>query len=137
MTDAQITRMALKQLCLDLLDAAAIEHPLGHQGKLAARYVLRSAGGEGVELMFEKGPTSGANLWVCHRNARAILTEGLTFQSAPANALYKSADEHGKTRYGRHSALRPMRQLGNADLICFSIQNEAEVEKILEELAAG
>lgn len=136
MTDAQTIRLALKQDCLRLLDASAIEHPVGHQGKLAARYMLVSATGEGIELMFEKGPASAANLWVCHRHARGLLVEGLTFASAPAAALDRAADADGRARYGRHSALRPMRQLGHADLICFSIQNKAEMEKILGDLAA-
>lgn len=47
-------RDQLKHNCLERLDAGAIEHPTGHQGKLAARYLLRRGDGDRVELMFEK-----------------------------------------------------------------------------------
>ena len=32
-------RAALKSAVLAILDQVALEHPVGHQGKLAARYV--------------------------------------------------------------------------------------------------
>jgi predicted helicase len=53
------SRAALKSAVLAILDQVALEHPVGHQGKLAARYVLRSQNGERIELMFENARTSG------------------------------------------------------------------------------
>ena len=49
-------RDTLRQACLARLDERAMEHPSGHQGKLAARYVLHTQRADAVELMFEKGP---------------------------------------------------------------------------------
>jgi len=51
-----MTRDELRQACLERLDERAMEHPSGHQGKLAARYVLHTQRADAVELMFEKGP---------------------------------------------------------------------------------
>ena len=85
--------------------------------------------------MFEKGPNSAANLWVCHRYAERLLADNLTYRFSPAQILYETRDGNDRLRYGRHSALRPMRQLGDADLICFNIQSEAELEQILAGLA--
>jgi len=36
-------RDALKLRCVTPLDECAIEHPAGHQGKLAARYLVQSS----------------------------------------------------------------------------------------------
>src|SRR5690606_25005406 len=60
--DTLMIRKELKLACLALLDDAAVEHPSGHQGKSAARYILRSENDDRIELMFEKGENSRANL---------------------------------------------------------------------------
>jgi hypothetical protein len=62
LSDAIMTRNTLKAACLSLLDTAAAEHPAGHQGKLAARYVLRSRSDERIGLMFEKSEKTKALL---------------------------------------------------------------------------
>lgn len=64
MSEGRQTRAALKQACLEVLEAACVMHPAGHQTKLAARYVLITKDGERIALMFEKGPNSSANLWM-------------------------------------------------------------------------
>ena len=130
-------RDEFKLACQTLLDEAASEHPAKHQGRLAARYLLRSASGESVELMFDKGPKSPPNLWICQRYAGGLMQAGMDFQSSPAASLYQTVDGAGRPRYGRHSALRPMRQLGNADLICFRLRTLGELEHILNRLKAG
>ena len=128
-------RQELKRQCLLHLDACTSEHPAGHQGTLAARYLLRRPGGDVIELMFEKGAKTPANLWVAHRRAVRLLIEpGLHFQSSPASALYAKKGTNGKPIYGRHSALKPMRELVHADLICFSITAVDELERILGQL---
>lgn len=125
-------REELKLACLERLEAVAMEHPSGHQGKLAARYLLRCKNGDRVEVMFEKGPKSPANLWVAHRRVASLIAEpGLHFQSSPASALFARKDSNGKPIYGRHSALKSMRELENADLICFRITSVSELERIL------
>lgn len=129
-------RNELKLQCLELLDRRASEHPAGHQGTLVARYLLRGHNGDVTELMFEKGPKTPANLWVAHHRAAGLLVEpGLQFQSSPASALYANKGANGKPIYGRHSGLKPMRELGHADLICFSITALAELDRILSHLS--
>ena len=127
---------AFKLACLTLLEEAAIEHPIGHQSKLAARFMLTSAGGESIELMFDKGPNSPPNLWICQRYAVDLMRSGMEFQSSPAASLYQISDNATKPRYGRHSALRPMRQLGNADLICFRLNTLGQLNQVLKTLKA-
>lgn len=128
-------RQDLKLHCIERLDERASEHPAGHQGTLAARYLLRGPDGDVAELMFEKGPKAPANLWVAHRRAIGLLSEaGLQFQSSPASALYANKGSNGKPIYGRHSALKPMRELGHANLICFNITTPAELDRILDHL---
>lgn len=128
-------REDLKLACLERLDAQAMEHPSGHQGKLAARYLLRCKNGDRAEVMFEKGPKTPANLWVAHKRAVGLIAEpGLHFQSSPASALFATRGSHGKPIYGRHSALRSMRELEHTDLICFRIASVAELDRILDHL---
>jgi hypothetical protein len=134
MTGDDVGRAALKRACLRHLEAGASEHPAGHQGKLAARYVLRSASGEGIELMFEKGPATPAHLWILRQFADSLSDAGIMSKHSPAALLYQQTDTAGRPKYGRHSALRPMRQLANADLTCFTIEHEAEIERILADL---
>lgn len=105
-------REELKQACLERLEAVAIEHPSGHQGKLAARYLLRCRDGDRAEVMFEKGPKTPANLWMAHKRAVDLITDpGLHFQSSPASALFSNKGSNGKPTYGRHSALKCIRPL--------------------------
>lgn len=136
MPDASCSRKALKEACLALLDQVALEHPSGHQGKLAARYVFKSAGGEHIELMFDKGPASPANLWVCQRYVGCLDLEKLTHRLSPAHVLFKTKGKDERPRYGRHSGLRSMRQLSNADLICFNLQSVAQLQDVLDGLVA-
>ena len=128
-------RETLKLLCLNMLDECALQHPSGHQGKLAARYILRRGDGDVAELMFEKGPKTSANLWVTHRRVSGLVSEpGLHFQSSPASGLFASKNADDKPIYGRHSALRKMRELAHADLICFRITQTEDLERILNHL---
>ena len=128
-------RETLKQDCLACLDAQAMEHPAGHQGKLAARYLLRCSDGDMAEVMFEKGPKTPANLWVAHKRVASLIAEpGLHFQSSPASALFATRGSNGKPIYGRHSALKSMRELENGDLICFRITSPEELERVLKHL---
>lgn len=131
-----MNRDEFKLACLRILNGVAAEHPVGHQGKLAARYLLRKGGGDTVELMFEKGPTSSPNLWLCRQHLDERALEGIDHQLSPAASLYQTVDTAGKSRYGRHSALKPMRQLANADLVCVQLRTLGELERILGRLTA-
>lgn len=130
-----MNRVALKLKCLELLDEVAFEHPAGHQGKLAARYLLRCSNGDRAELMFEKGEKTPASLWVAHKRVVGLISKpGLHFHSSPTSILFASESPSGRPTYGRHSALKSMRELGNGDLICFKITRTEELEYILEHL---
>jgi hypothetical protein len=135
MTAAVVTREELKAACLELLDRTAVEHPAGHQGKLAARYVLLSASSERIGMMFEKSPKTRPQLWVELQFAKSLLDADIKFRVYLASSLYRPAEEEGKTSYGRHAALKSMRDLANADLVRFSIDQISQLEIILDRLA--
>ena len=126
----------LKRDILGLLDAVADEHPLGHQPRKAARYVLLSRHGARVEIMFEKNADSPANLWCHERAAGAALIATLQPQRYPSSALWAKRGAGGERLYGRHSALRAMPQLGEADLVRFTPTCVTEAEQIIDRLHA-
>ncbi|MCP5389846.1 MAG: hypothetical protein H6915_08775 [Novosphingobium sp.] len=130
-------REDLKRACLAALDAVAVEHPAGHQGKLAARYVLHTPRGAAIEIMFEKGPKTPAHLWMSREAGEGMIDAGIRYRLSPATDTYATANAEGRPRYGRHSALKPMRQLANADLVCFTIERPGEIEVLLGGLLAG
>lgn len=127
-----MNRAQLKLDCLAILDARASEHPAGHQGKLAARYLLRCASGA-VELMFEKAPATPANLWGALSDIANLIPKS-SFDSKifPASALYSTKGKNGDPLYGRHSALKVMSKLQNADLVRFRLSTVAELNQILD-----
>ena len=129
-----IARDVLKAAILSHLCAVAVEHPAGHQGKLAARFILRSRSRDGIELMFEKGPASAPNLWMHRKYAQPLLEVGLEYRQSPAGTLYALTNEKGKKMYGRHTGLLPMRQLADADLVCFKLKALTELELIIRSL---
>lgn len=132
------SRDLLKKTCLQILDERAQEHPAGHQGKLAARYNLFRPNGEPVELMFEKGPERPANVWVAQRHVAALLQDaGLDHRLSPASIVNARKDKTGNPIYGRHSALKPMRELGQGDLVCFRIEGITQLTRILDHLEQG
>lgn len=135
MTTQVLVRADLKAYCLDMLEAASFEHPSGHQGKLAARYVLISASGERVGLMFEKSECAKPHLWVEQRFACGLLDLDIEFQLSPASSLYREVEVGGKRTYGRHNGLKAMRDLANADLIRFTINEISQLKAILQKLA--
>lgn len=128
-------RLKLKHYCLARLDEACREHPLGHQDLYAARYMLSRPAGEEVEIMFEKGPSSPANLWVEKRHVVPLLDQtGMVFRESPATSTFLDTGARSKHRYGRHSALKPMKNLKNADLVCFRIESPGDFDAILDHL---
>ena len=131
-----MSRDTLKSAVVKRLAEVAVEHPAGHQDKLAARFLLRTPDGERVELMFEKGPATPANLWVCERFVRNLDSTMVSQRLSPASVLYKSKEADGKKIYGRHAGLRPMPQLSDADLVCFQLEDMDDLEKVLVALQA-
>ena len=133
---ATVTQSELKAACLALLDKAAVKHPAGHQGKLAARYVLRAGSDERIGLMFEKSEKTKAYLWIEKRFADGLVSRDIDHRCYPANELYKAAKDGEKPAYGRHAGLKAMRDLANADLVRFEIVRLEQLETILSSLAS-
>ena len=129
-----IARDVLKAEMAQRLGEVAVEHPVGHQGKLAARFILRSHGGEGIEFMFEKGPSTSPNLWVQQRYAELLMDGRIEHRVSLAHALHALTNAKGKKIYGRHSALRAMPQLADADLVCFKLRSMSELEQVIKAL---
>lgn len=134
MTDKIFDREALKRACLAALDEVAVEHGAGHQGKLAARYVLQDRRGAAIELMFEKGPKTPAHLWMPLEAGEPLIDEGIPYRLSPAAETYAAKDANDRPLYGRHSALKPMRQLANSDLIRFTIDRPGQIDRLLQRL---
>lgn len=124
----------LKEAAVGLLAAIAKEHPLGHQPSKAARFVLTSRHGVDVEVMFEKDDGSRPNLWCLEKAAGAALIGKLRPSLKPARLLRASLGSGGKAQYGRHSSLEHMNQLGDADLVCFSLRSVTELGEIIDRL---
>lgn len=131
MTTAEIDLKNLKRAVVMRLDREAKKHSRGHQASYANRYSMRSADGMLVELMFEKGEKSPANLWVRQDFVQELLDSHIPFTPSPASKLYQLVSKTGEKQYGRHSALEDMMQLGKADLVCFDLRDMADLDLIL------
>jgi hypothetical protein len=120
-----------------LLDSFCKEHPAGHQTKLAARYVLVVSNGERIGLMFEKAMTAPANLWLRADHASRLGDPDCISKYYPASALYIDKDENGRLIYGRHTGLKSMRDLANADLVRLTITNVSQMQRLLHLLGTS
>jgi hypothetical protein len=112
-------------------------HPAGHQTKLAAHYVLVASDGERIGMMFEKGPSSPTNLWMRAEHAVRLRHVDVLRRDYPATDLYAGADDKGRAIYGRHAALKPMRDLANADLVRFEFERIDQFEAALRAQSSG
>ncbi len=124
----------LNATCLGLLSAAAIEHPSGHT-KLVARYILRSKDHDRIEVMFEKAGSGRARLWLTRNCAAELMNNAIAFREYPAADLYQPQEGDSTPSYGRHPALKSMRDLANADLIRFTIDRVDQLRTIISKLA--
>lgn len=131
-----IDRSHLKTAIAAMLDALAVEHPLGHQDAYARRYVLTARSGQRLEVMFEQSQKTPANLWIKKSLAGALTTTGIKQRRSHASALYATPGKNGAPQYGRHSALEKMPDLGKADLICLQPETLAEAGEIIDWLFA-
>lgn len=96
---------------------------------------MRSSDGALVELVFEKGDESPANLWIKQDFVLDLLDGHIPFTLSPASKLYQTVGKTGEKQYGRHSAIEEMMQLGKADLVCFALRKMADLDEILAKLA--
>lgn len=127
-------RQFLKTAAIGLLGAIAMEHPLGHQHSKATRFILTSRRGVDIEIMFEKDDRRPPNLWCLEKAAGTALIGKLQPTLSPARLLRTSIGPDGKLRYGRHSSLERMEQLGDADLACFTLRSLTELGEIIDRL---
>ena len=125
------TRSELKVACLSLLEQVATVHPAGHQGKLAARYVLRPQSDERIGLMFEKSEKTKALLWLARSHARNLLEADVEFRVSLASSLYQETEPGGPRPYGRHAALKSMRDLANIDLVRLTIDRVDQMQFVI------
>lgn len=125
----------LKRATLGRLGAVAEEHPAGHQDSKAARFLLASADGARVEVMVEKNDDSPLNIW-CHVRAvdEALLASVPRSITSPASKLWTGNGKDGRPAYGRHSALRGMGQLADADLACLKPETAGQIGLIIDRL---
>lgn len=128
-----IDRATIRQAITSLLDTIGKEHPLGHQASKARRYVLSVPGGKPHEVMFEQNLKS-PNIWITVEAAGPLVGGTISQKHSPATSLRTTTGATGQINYGRHSALEPMRELGDADLVCFAPKSLAEVGAILDQL---
>lgn len=129
-----VERATIRQAIASLLDVTGDEHTLGHQASKARRYIVSSAGGQQHEVMFEQNSKSPPNIWITVEAAGPLVGGGISQKQSPAASLRMTTGTTGKINYGRHSALEPMPELGDADLVCFAPKSLAEVGAILDQL---
>ena len=58
----------------------------------------------------------------------------LEHKISPASELYQKKGKNGKLLYGRHSGLKSIPQLSDADLVCFALQDMGNLVRILDTL---
>jgi len=132
-----VDRSHLKTAIVAMLDALAVEHPLGHQDTYARRYLLTSRSGTCIELMFEQSPDTPANLWIEGEIAGPLTASAIKRRMSRGASLYAVPGKNGKPQYGRHSALENMPLLGAADLICMQPETLSEAGAIIDHLLNG
>ncbi len=124
------SKTQLKKAILELLDAQGREHPSGHQTSKARRYMLTAPGGVPIEVMFEKDEVTGANIW-CPAKVASLLPD-LNPEISPKAGLWVKRNKKGELLYGRHSGLRAMPQLAEADLAKFQPRTLGEARRVVD-----
>lgn len=85
--------------------------------------------------MFEKSDKTKPLLWVELRFLRDLVHDDIEFKLYPASALYQAVEPGGQQPYGRHAALKGMRDLANADLVRLTIDRVEQLGTLLAHLA--
>lgn len=127
-------REILRRGIIARLDAVARQHTLGDQPRYANRYVLTTADGTALEVMFEKSEKTPPNIWCLRSATGPALIADLKPKDSPAAFLWLKRNKKGELLYGRHSALEKMPQLGEADLVCFAPKTMGEANRIIDRL---
>lgn len=127
-------RAQLRRDCLEHLDKVARPHPAGHHNK-PGRYILDTPDGP-VALMVERNEEAQVNLWLPAWRAQALSIDPDRLVDYPASALWKKTNAKGQKLYGRHSGLRAMAELAEADLKRITLRSLGELRTILSDLMA-
>lgn len=125
----------LRRDCLVHLESVARRHPAGHSAK-AGRYVIDTPDAP-VALMVERNEGAQVNLWVPAWRAKALSIDPDRLDDYPASALWKKTNAKGQKLYGRHSGLRTMAELADADLKRITLRSLSELRTILSDLMAA
>ena len=116
----------IKEL-LDLFDTFAVEHSVGHQPDKLNRYAIK---GSRLCFAFEKNLSTQVNIW-CPIKVKDFVS-GIKNKESLSSELWKFNPVKGKIEYGRHSGLKAMKELRDADLIVFSPETSEEGERVVE-----
>ena len=122
----------LKAACSLELDRRSRPHPAGSINK-AYRCLLDTSAGE-VSVMFERNAGVPAHLWLLSRVASTLSLPADRTKAYPAAALWTKRNSDGKPLYGRHSNLRAMPELKDADLTRITLETLQELRDVLSGL---
>lgn len=124
-----MNREELKKAALELFDKIADEHPKGHQKVKMNYYIVRNSE---LCFAFEKNLASPANIW-CKLGVENEV-KGIAWVPSCAKNLCQKKNKKGKEVYGRHSGLKKVDELRDADLIKYIPKTLGEVQKVVEGL---
>ena len=124
-----MNREELKKAALELFDKIADEHPKGHQDVYMNYYFVKNSK---LCFAFEKSLKTPANIW-CKLGVRGDV-KGIKGVESLAKNLWKKVNKKGEKVYGRHSGLRKVDELRNADLVKYIPKTLGEVQKVVEGL---
>ena len=124
-----MNREELKKAALELFDKIADEHPKGHQKVKMNYYIVRNSE---LCFAFEKNLASPANIW-CKLGVENEVN-GIAWVPSWAKDLWKKVNKKGEKVYGRHSGLKRVDELRDADLIKYIPKTLGEVQKVVEGL---
>ncbi len=127
-----LPRKALKSACSLELDRRSRPHPAGSINK-AYRCLLDTSAGE-VAVMFERSPGVPAHFWLPSRVASTLSLPVDRTKAYPASALWAKLNSKGERLYGRHSNLRAMPELKDANLTKVTLETVQELRNILSDL---
>ena len=124
-----MNREELKKAALELFDKIADEHPKGHQKKYLNAYIVKNSE---LCFAFEKSLKTPANIW-CKLGVKDDV-EGIKGVESLAKNLWKKVNKKGEKVYGRHSGLKKVDELRDADLVKYTAKTLGEVQKVAEGL---
>ncbi len=124
-----MNREELKKAALEIFDKIADEHPKGHQEVYMNYYFVKNSK---LCFAFEKALKTPLNIW-CKLGVDKDVG-GIKGVESLAKNLWQKVNKKGEKVYGRHSGLKRIDELRNADLIKYTPTTLGEVQKVVEGL---